>query len=390
MTIEERLTQTLRQRAELVRVSNTSWAHIAQSVGRERRPLLRLATAAAAMAVVATGALVLISAGHDAQRVQVVNPVPPTRPPVIWYLRIKGPPSLEIVDVRSGARRTVSVTGMLPYGSLQPWNALRRGKTVVVVQVPGDRNPATAYAVADDGVARSLGPATQVFPSIDENRVWLARVDDRTVREVDVDGRQTQPPRALPSRLTAVQGVVAEGLVCLRLANGDPGLRDLVVWDPVSGKVSRGFAPTSTFVAAAGNIVASQRNVPGGALYLTDMTDGVDQAVKPPARFSDTAQGVGSFSPDGKTLLVVATRGASAVLMSVDVDRRRAAVVPGWQTTSGGWVADGWSSDGVTFFFTAVDTSGNDGRVYTYDRRTGRAAPTAISLSKADASALVP
>ena len=58
---------------------------------------------------------------------------------------------------------------------------------------------------------------------------------------------------------------------------------------------------------------------------------------------------------------VIATKDGRATLMAVDVARGRGTVLGGWGVKAGGFVAQGWASDGKTFFFTAIDMMGNPG-----------------------------
>jgi len=100
-------------------------------------------------------------------------------------------------------------------------------------------------------------------------------------------------------------------------------------------------------------------------------------------------QGPGWFSPDGKVLLVIATKDGRATLMAVDVARGRGTVLGGWGVKAGGFVAQGWASDGKTFFFTAIDAQGG-GRVYTYLRGARSVIATKVTVSPFDAASVAP
>ena len=73
-------------------------------------------------------------------------------------------------------------------------------------------------------------------------------------------------------------------------------------------------------------------------------------------------------------------RALPRALRSSVVAGGRGQILGGWGVKSGGFVAEGWASDGRTFFFVGVDAQGANGRVYTW-RRGSRSASGVWRLS---------
>jgi hypothetical protein len=383
MTTEDRLRETLRTRAESVRVSPGAWARIEQAV--HPRPVRRRYVATAgvlALVAALVAAVLVVSQRHDGDQVRVVTPPGPAAPAVhshVWLLRQSPTPTAEVIDTATGARRTVALTGLLPYGTILGGTAFRRDGDIVLVQLPGDRNPSMAYAIGPDGAARPIAPAGYVVPADTDDRFWAIAPDD-TARQLDLAGRQTGTAAPFPAGFVA-RAPVDGGLAGYERRTPTSALSDVAVWDATTGGVRR-LGANGTFVAAHGKTVA-WADVP-----LHVALEKGDLVVNPRPDYHYA--GVGSFSPDGETLLAWATKGPQAVLIRVDTVSRRTSKVGGSEIRMGGFTSLGWSADGQTFFFLVSDANNTTNRLYRYRRVTNSVTKTSIVTGRFDASALVP
>jgi hypothetical protein len=234
------------------------------------------------------------------------------------------------------------------------------------------------------GPRRPLGAAATVLPALADDRVWLVDADygasgrqRYVLTEVGLgDGRvhnrwtvpyQAAPVAVLPS------GVLAQSI------DGD-----LEVVEPGSGRVLAILARAATFVDAHGGRVAW---LAGRHLHVRDLATGTETVVPPPPgspdwysqgggpQLPDCCDGLGAFSPDGRTLAVfarLAQPGAPGLAL-VDLGRGRATLLRGSEgaTPTGCRPCLAWASNGWLYFFAAGQATTSIGALGPGERSAG-------------------
>jgi WD40-like Beta Propeller Repeat len=143
----------------------------------------------------------------------------------------------------------------------------------------------------------ALGRSVNFIASVHPDRVWLLGLatGGPTVREVDLAGRTTSPPVALPIDWIP-QGAVDNGLV---LSNG----LTFEVWDPVRARVVRP-GPQYAQIQASNNRMVVWTSTFGCqqlcAIHLSDVVAGTDRAIYA----QSGSVSAGAFSPDGRRLAI--------------------------------------------------------------------------------------
>jgi len=376
MTVEERLRDTLKTRAEAVRVDDDAWARI--TAGLDQRPRDRTRPLFAAVAFAAALVLIVVGlavAGRGNRSVKVTGPTEVSTHARLVLLHTTTQPTAEIVDVDTGARRTVPIAGLVP-GPLGDPNAFVVGDAIIFKQA----NAVHALPVTLDGPARTLGFANLVYPSATPNKLWLiSHVDtatgtDTTAREIDTSCTDTTSERVLLLGFTPVAAV--DGGLVGTLSDGS-----VAVWD-ASTSALRPLGTNGHVVAAHGPTVAWADT---DSLHLT-LPSGVLNVKAPSGGY-----GIGSFSPGGRTLVAVAAVGSGADLLSVDTLTRRPLRVKGFNLLpENGYTLLGWSADGDTFFFMVSSAKGTSNRLYMYRRATNTVTKTTRVFGRYDSAVIVP
>jgi hypothetical protein len=244
------------------------------------------------------------------------------------------PSSLEVIDPGTGTvdHYRLEVSGRIDY----PW--VVEGDVVVVIQdLPSQstvyvEGTAMAFRPSQPATpAWSLGPASDVIPSVTPGDVWIASAPTGTdglppsggpdgqgctIREETTGGRSLTPTYPLDCRrwiLAAVDG----GLLSVPgVANGDsytyqpsPDISPstnfkLQVWDPDGDSVVQTVSSHASFVLQASNQYVewqnpSQLNASPPSVQITDVTTGATQTFKPKAPKGMVVEGEPFLAPLG-------------------------------------------------------------------------------------------
>ncbi len=251
---------------------------------------------------------------------------------------------------------------------------------------PHDPTIGTAYlATSSLGQARPIGPASDVIPAVDPDRVWLvtdnATPDQRvhgmqygtvrTVSEVGLTASNRSPSYPLSARRSPI-AAVAGGLLTIRpdrvLSNGpgNPPGRTWAyeIWDPVTDRVVRRLDIDSyTGVASSRYVAWTARTCESDRcpLHITDLATGADRLVPLPAGQQWSQDWV--FSPDSAKLAVVAQatltvqnenqfglipRSMPAIVTVIDTATGRASARSTTMDVNSSLM---WSPDGTLLFF---------------------------------------
>ncbi|MGZ8632019.1 MAG: hypothetical protein ACXWZF_13810 [Actinomycetota bacterium] len=292
-------------------------------------------------------ALVVIAGAWTAAERRDERSVPPVTPVAVATadrLFLAGDGEAWVVDPASLTVRHLSMPQLPPGDALH--RVVRRGEVLV----------AWAYETLlldpnDPTKTRVLVPDSLYFiPSSAPDRVWVAIADEArddgrlsAVREVATDGEITVPDTLPPDGAWPI-AAVGRNLVFQRD-------NELIVWDPASGRevgrLEGGFQ-----IAWQGDLLASC----GGRcseLLVTDVADGGELTISPPAGAAGFEAFQGAFSPDGTTLAVAAILGedpdADRRLALIDLDTGRIELVDG-ATVATPYVFIDWAPSGDTVF----------------------------------------
>jgi hypothetical protein len=326
--------------------------------------------------------------------VDAVGPAPATTttvaPPILNHqtgtlLVLAGPTRISTLDLDHNSTRTIDLPpgagGNLANNAQGPGSfagnhaLIARGRFVVFQG--GDETLAVPIDLSRQPV--SLGKSVAVIGSIHPDRVWLLGLTSgmATVREVDLQGRVTTPPVALPVDWSP-QAALDNGLLLTNSATFE-------VWDPHSGRTT-GVSPPSALT-----LTADSRRVVwiSGfgcqvlcATHIRDVMSGTEHVVYSQAGTPFSA----AFSPDGRKLaLSLNIDGPSTPggLLMVDSSTYATTLVPIAAASSSQAL---WSPSGKWLFFLNAN-GGNSSTIFA--SQLGTVSADALNLpSSVDGSAL--
>lgn len=327
-------------------------------------------------------------------------------------------PDVTVLDIASGTTRHRSQPLPHAQSGLQPYLVVGQHFVVVLNPQRGPYDPSigTAYSVPstlENAVA--LGPASYVFASARQDRVWLVTDNStpdqrlhyheygnrRTVAEVDLAGHATSPVYELTDDRTPIAAVTGAFLT-IRPPNDA-----LEVWNPVTNRVVRRLGVYDGFVTASGSIVLQHAGTcqPTSSCpaRVTDLQTNGDYVINAPPgmQLAQETAGMVSISPDGTRIAVVAHPTPTpeqlrleshsvppgyvmpgtqrSVLQVFDIVTGRRLARVGYEAWRGG-TSLGWSSDSAFVFFT------KDARHVGYIAATTRGgSPKYLEITRADA-----
>jgi hypothetical protein len=263
-------------------------------------------------------------------------------------LFLAGDGELWVVDVDPDRARRLGLAQLAPGDP--PRRVVRRGAFLALWGYDVWRLEAADYRQPP---VRLVAGGWIMIPSAHPDRVWVGFLDRRragsvrlqAVREIDMAGRATvagaRPPRGDWPHLA-----VGDRLLFAR----DPRLGGgWELWNPRTGRVTRRWRARSLADpgAAHGDLVASCED-PCRRVRLTHVRTGVQRSLPGPRGWRLT---IGEFSPDGRTVALVAERRRRVRLGLADLVGGRIRLVAGSEVP-GGYTFARWSRDGRYVFLT--------------------------------------
>ena len=229
-------------------------------------------------------------------------PPPISTQPIGARLAVVRDGELALVDVDANTWSTVAIPELVAgdgQAGVLTETVARRGDHLVF-QAP---DATFAVSLSAPGPARRLAESILFLSAVADDEVWVVQPPEgapASVQRYRTDGTALTEPRPLPVDWTPV-GAVEGGLVLRR------GSR-FQVWDPATRTTALMSEPDVNVLGARGRTVAWHAGceLPICSLHLTDAVTGADRLV-----FLDDVQidwGRGSFSPDGRHLLLHAHR----------------------------------------------------------------------------------